>query len=310
MTPWRLLLGRYRRTADTHRLAWWIGLAAWAVAGTVSAGEPLRIVVSVPPQKAIVEQLGGDRVRVSAMVRPGQSPHLYEPTPRQISELSRTDAYVLTGVPFEQAWMARISAANPAMRMVDGKAGIELRVYGDDEHHDHGESHRDGAPDPHVWTSPPLVQRVAANIHAALVEMDPANEANYDANLRAFEGQLETLDRDIRSTLSDLPPGSSFMVYHPSWGYFAETYGLTQLAIEREGKEPGPRGLAALIEQARRENVRVVFVQPQFSQRVAEQVARAIDGRVVAVDPLAEDFAANLRLVATRIAEAVREGRG
>ncbi len=265
----------------------------------------------MPPQKAILEQLGGDRVAVSAMVRPGQSPHAYEPTPRQIAALARTDAYVLTGVPFEQAWIGRIRAANPAMRIVDGRAGIELRDYGaHDGGHDHGSNHDEGALDPHVWTSPVLVKRMAVGIHAALVSMDPANEAHYDRRLSAYRKQLDVLDRDIRETLDGLPPASAFMVFHPSWGYFADAYGLRQLPIEREGKEPGARGLAAIIDQAKRENVRVVFVQPQFNARMAEQVARAIDGRVVAVDPLAEDYGDNLRRVASRIAEAIREGEG
>lgn len=282
----------------------------------VAGAEPMQVTVSVLPQKGIVEAVGGEHVSVMAMVRSGQSPHSYEPTPRQIAALADTTLYVRTGVSFEDVWMERISSANPEMRVVDGRAGIALRTY-EKGNHDHG--HGDGEkgnnargaePDPHVWTNPALVQRMAANIHAALVVLDPANSADYDRNLRNYAATLKALDTDIRRLLAGLPPGSAFMVFHPSWGYFAEAYGLTQLPIEYEGKEPGPRGLAALIEQARRENVRVVFVQPQFSERLAEQVARAIDGRVVTVDPLAEDFATNLRLVASRIAEAVREGQG
>jgi zinc transport system substrate-binding protein len=275
----------------------------------------LRVFVSVLPQKTFVEAVGGEQVEVRAMVRPGHSPATYAPTPKQIGALAATDLYLRIGVPFEDAWMERIRAANPDLQVLDARAGIDLSPI---EHQDHGGIGHTGekvpgerprrAPDrdPHIWTSPMLVKRIAGNIRDALSRLDPANGEDYARNYRAFAAELDALDGDIRSVLEDAP-NRKFMVFHPAWGYFADAYRLTQVPIENEGKEPGARALTALIEQAKRENVKVVFVQPQFDKKSSRQVARAIGGRVVAIDPLAADYVDNLRQVAGQIAAAARK---
>jgi zinc transport system substrate-binding protein len=274
-------------------------------------GEPLRVFVSVLPQKTFVEKVGGDRVQVEAMVQPGDSPHTYDPTPRQVAALSRADLYVAIGGTFEDAWMGRIRGVNPKMQVIDTGEGITLRrseVREDAKGAGHdaeeqGHDHEHGPSDPHLWTSPLLVKQMTLRIRDALSGLDPANAALYAANAAAFASDLDALDRDIRVRLAGVA-GSRFMVYHPAWGYFADTYGLIQVPIEREGKEPGPRALAALIDQARRDGVRVIFVQPQFSRKAAAQVAAAIGGRVDVVDNLAPDYVANLRRVADALAQA------
>lgn len=283
---------------------------------SVSA-QPLQVFVSVLPQKTFVEKIGGNHVKAQAMVRPGHNPHTYDPTPRQIRDLTKAALYVRTGIPFEQVWMERLRSANPHMHVLDARAGIDLRVI---EHHEHGHEeeheghhhngdhdHNGGSEgeverDPHIWTSPPLVKRMAANIRDVLIELDPVNGQDYTNNYDAFAAELDSLDSDIRAMLENVPT-RKFMVFHPAWGYFADTYGLTQIPIENEGKEPGARALTALIQQAKDENVKVILVQPQFNQRSAEQVARSIDGRVVAIDPLSPDYLNNLREVAQLIAE-------
>lgn len=284
----------------------------------LGSSEPLRVFVSVPPQKTFVEKVGAHLVEVHTMVRPGHNPHTYDPTPQQISALSKTALYLRIGVPFENAWMERIRSANPDMRVLDNRTGIDLRSIArqEHEHHEKNDGHQpdkardetrqtESERDPHVWTSPPLVKQMARNIRDALAELDPPNRLVYARNYGDFAAELDTLDRDIRSMLKDIS-NQKFMVFHPSWGYFADTYGLTQVPIEKEGKQPGARALTALIEQAKREQVKVIFVQPQFDKRSAKQVARAIGGRVVPIDPLAADYADNLREVARLIAEAVQ----
>lgn len=274
-------------------------IAALAIPTPTVAG-PLSVFVSVLPQKTFVEKVGGQHVEVHVMVPPGHSPATYAPTPQQISALANAALYVRVGVPFEKAWMARIRAANPHMETLDARTGIDLRSI---ERHGHehdaqtGESERD----PHVWTSPPLVSHMARNIRDALTGLDPAHGPDYARNYALFAAELEELDLDVRARLKELPK-RKFMVFHPAWGYFADTYGLIQVPIEKEGKEPGARALTALIEQARREQVDVIFVQPQFSRRSASQVASAIGGRVVAIDPLAPDYVENLRNVARQLA--------
>ncbi len=280
-------------------------------AAPAAAGDPLPVFVSILPQKYFVEQVGGGHVAVAVMVAPGASPATYEPKPRQMAALAAAKAYFAVGVPFEAAWLPRIQAANPRMRVVDTAAGIDKRPMAAHAHegeagHDHPhDASPQGVLDPHVWLSPPLVKVQARAIRDALVALDPIHRADYDAGLARFEGQIEALDRELRETFADRE-GMGFMVFHPAWGYFAEAYGLEQIPIEIEGKDPKPAQLQELIETARSRDIRVIFVQPQFSGQSAAAVAAAIGGVVLPADPLAPDWADNLRRQATQIREALR----
>ncbi len=284
--------------------------------------DPINVFVSVLPQQYFAERVGGERVRVSVMVGPGQSPATYEPTPRQMAQLSQAAIYWRMGSPFEDVWMKRIMAANPRMQVIDVRDGIAVRQMedletvlasdADLERHEHGDHsgreayrHHAGQRDPHIWLSPPRVMRVTAHFKQALVALDPKHHAEYEANYTRFTQELEQLHRDIKTLLATVT-ARRFMVFHPAWGYFADTYELRQIPIEIEGKAPGPRTLAELIALAKSEGIRVIFVQQQFSHRDAETVARAIDGRVVKVDPLALDYSANLRQIARTFAEAMQ----
>ncbi|MEJ2422875.1 MAG: zinc ABC transporter substrate-binding protein [Candidatus Thiodiazotropha sp.] len=261
--------------------------------------EPLRVFVSVLPIQNFVEQVGGEWVEVNTLVRPGQSPHNYDPSPQQIAALSLARLYLRTGVPFEDAWMDRIRSANSAMRVVDLRDGIELFqapvLDHDHEHEGHDEF------DPHIWTDPVRVIHMAGVIRDNLSDLDPGHREDYQRNHDRFVAALRQLDQEIGGLLKS-SKGREFLVFHPSWGYFAQRYGLVQVPIEHQGKEPGARVLTHLIDQARDEDIRVIFVQPQFDQRLAAQVAKAVDGRVIAVDPLALDYIENLRRVAEQFA--------
>ena len=206
-------------------------------------------------------------------------------------------------------------AANPHMKMVRTDLGIEKRAM-EPLHHAHGEearekaghgadSHAHAGLDPHIWLSPPLVKIQSRAILAALQEADPAHGDAYEANFRAFAGRIDQLDADLKKTFAG-KEGLPFMVFHPSWGYFAREYGLVQVPIEIEGKSPKPAQLGALIDHARENGIRVVFVQPQFSTKSARLVAREIGGQVAFADPLAEDWLANLREVADRFRAALK----
>lgn len=267
------------------------------------ADKPIQVFVSVLPMKYLVERVGGSHVNARAMVGPGQSPHTYEPTPRQMTELSRAQIYYRIGVSFEQIWMKRIAALNPSLRIIDLRDGIRLRKL--EDHHDeeghnktgHAEGAYDANLDPHLWTSPVLARTMADHIRATLAERDPAHAQDYQAGFDSVAADLTALDTRLRNRL-DRVTHRKFLVFHPSWGYFADTYGLQQLAIEASGKEPGPRSLANIIALARQENIRVIFVQPQFSRTTANTVARAIGGKVIPIDPLAENYIDNLHKAA------------
>jgi len=266
---------------------------------------PISVFVSIPPQKYFVERVGGDDVAVSVMVGPGHSPATYEPTPRQMTDLAKAQAYFPIGVPFEQAWMSRIMAANPQLRIVRTLGGISLRVM----------ERPSGMPathsatrlsDPHTWTSPPLVKVMAGHIRDGLIELEPACREKYRARYQSVAQDLDRLDAEIRKILGGVKR-HEFMVFHPAWGYFADTYGLRQIPIESEGKQPGPKSLAWVIDEAKAKGIKVVFVQAQFSHTAADMIAREIGARVVAVDPLAENYMENMRTVASAFAAALVE---
>lgn len=282
-----------------------LSLFAPASSALAADDNPVQVFVSVLPLKYFVERVGGAHVHTEVMVGPGQSPATYEPTPRQMSRLGQAELYFRVGVPFERVWMQRLVDLNRRMRVIDLRDGLELLRL-EDHHHDHGDDHevRDHAEehpedelDPHAWTSPLLARTMADHIRAALADIDPSHAADYQAGYQALAKDLTDLDRELRERLAGIK-NRKFLVFHPSWGYFAHTYGLQQIAIEASGKEPGPRALAEIIARARQDNIRVIFVQQQFSRTTATTVARAIEGRVVALDPLAEDYLANLRKAA------------
>jgi zinc transport system substrate-binding protein len=294
-----IVTSRYK---SMQRIAVVFCLLLVTLPSTSVGGDVLQVFVSVLPQKMLVERIGGERVQVTAMVRPGHSPATYEPTPRQVTALAQADLYVRIGVPFEDAWMPRIRAANPDMQVSDARVGIALRKT--QNHKDHGASlGQDETHDPHIWTSPLLLKAMGRNIRDELSELVPVDRVLFATNYDRFAQEMDTLDREIRDLLAHLQV-RRFIVFHPSWGYFADTYGLVQVPIEKWGREPGARGLSALIEQAQNEAIKVVFVQPQFNRKAAEQLAQAIGGRVEVVDPLALDYANNLRRFARLIAEA------
>jgi zinc transport system substrate-binding protein len=241
-----------------------------------------------------------------------------------MAELAKAAVYFAVGVDFEKAWMKRIAASSPGMRIVHTDEGIEKLVLS--AHHSHGKDkgrsaspgntqpasspagvhahHRAGTPDPHVWLSPPLVKIQARHIADALVAVDSANRTRYEENLVDFLRELDALDAELKSMFAG-SSGARFLVFHPSWGYFAQAYGLEQVPIEAEGKDPKPAQLKELIHHAREHAVKVVFVQPQFSVKSAEMVAREIGGHVVAADPMAGNWAENLREVGRKFKAAL-----
>ncbi|MBN2007264.1 MAG: zinc ABC transporter substrate-binding protein [Anaerolineae bacterium] len=288
----------------------WVALAL--LAGCASQpSQPkdgkLHVTVSIVPQQYFVERIGGDYVAVAVMVEPGASPATYEPKPEQLRSLSGAVAYFSIGVPFENAWLDKIAAANSKMVVVDTSAGIERLPM--TAHHHEGEAgdeeeEAEGVLDPHIWISPELVKVQARNIYNALVELDPEHAEAYKTNLDAFVADIDALEAEIRTTLSGLE-SKRFMVYHPAWGYFAADFGLEQIAIELGGQEPSAQELAELIEHARAENIRVIFVQPEFSTTDAETIAKEIGGEVLPISPLAPDWLDNLRRVAQTFADAL-----
>jgi zinc transport system substrate-binding protein len=241
------------------------------------------------------------------MVQPGASPHTYEPKPKQMVALAKTDIYFAIGVPFETTWLAKIGATNPKMLVVHTEADIK-KIPMKAHYHEEPESkqHHSAIKDPHVWLSPPLVMIQARNILQVFLKVDPDHRSMYEKNYNNFIKELEVLDAEIRGVFKGKGKGVEFMVFHPAWGYFAQAYGLKQIAIEIEGKEPKPAELQYLIQYAKERGIKIIFVQPQFSWQLAQAIAKSIDGQVVFVDPLAADWFKNLHQVAARFKAALK----
>jgi zinc transport system substrate-binding protein len=257
---------------------------------TPRASAPVRpeVLVSVPPQAWLVRRIAGDAVDVEVMVPPGADPHTYEPTIKQMRAASRAALYVKVGHPnfaFERVWFERFTAENPSLQVVDGTKGV-TRLSGD----------------PHLWVAPAAMHTMAIHVASALAKIDPSHATDYSANLVRVESEIDSVDRDIRATLAPFA-GRSFFVFHPAWGYFAEAYGLVQVAIEHEGKSPTADELARVVARAKAQHVRVIFVQPQTTEQSAVVVAEEIGGQVVPLDPLAYDWADNMRHVAQTLRE-------
>jgi len=276
-----------------------------------SAENPMKVFVSIPPQKYFVQKIGGALVDISVMVLPGASPATYEPKPKQMVKLTESKIYFTIGVFFEDVWLKKFADVNPEMEIIATQNGIKKipmkrHLHADkDRHHDKAIA-RAGSKDPHIWLSPPLVMLQARNILDALVRVDPANREVYESNYKSFVTELVDLDLKISDLFADTDLGTRFMVYHPAWGYFAKAYGLIQIPVEMEGKKPTPRGLQQLIRRAKKDGIKVVFAQPQFSIKSAQTIARAIGGHVVFADPLASDWAKNLLMMAGQFKDVLR----
>lgn len=274
-----------------------------AGAGEGAPGQPISVFVSIPPQKFVVEQIGGDRVKVSVLLPPGESPATFSPSPVRMVALARARLFFGIGVPFEKALLPKIRQAENGLRMVDTRQGIPLRRIEDQaeaaDHH-----HENGGRDPHIWLNPLLVKRQAETMATVLCEEDPAGCGTYRENCRNLQIKLEELHQQLSRVLAPVR-GKTLFVFHPAYGYFTDAYGLQQKAVETSGKAPQGRKLAAFMAQAEKEGVDTIFVQPQFDEKAARNIARAIGGEVVILDPLAADYMENLKDMAARIRRAL-----
>ncbi|MDH2298024.1 zinc ABC transporter substrate-binding protein [Cobetia sp. 29-18-1] len=360
-------------------------LAAFATpAAHAQDSAPLHVAVSVPPIAWMVDQLAGEHVEITTLVKPGDSPHAYDPTPRQVAELSTVPLYLAIGVPFEQVWLPRLVKNNAEMQVVHLEEGLNTRHFGSGEAHDHGhdeahaheqehdehhgahhddehddhadhadhdehdehhgehegheehhdehadheaheerhdeheghEEHHDehhdehadhqehgaqhdededlGEADPHLWLDPQRMQTVVERAAEVLEARLPQHASEIDANEQRLLKTLSELDAQIAQTLAPYK-GRNFLIFHPSFGYFADRYSLEQHAIEVSGREPTPREMATLITRAKDENIGTIFVSGQFSQTAAKRIASSLEAEVAVLDPLAEDYLDNLK---------------
>ncbi len=247
----------------------------------------VNTVVSILPQTTFVKAIGGDKVTVSLMVKPGNSPHIYEPKPSQMKDISKADIYFSIGVEFEKNWLPKFANQNKKMQIVNVGNGIEKIVMV--KH-----NHKHNSFDPHIWTSPDNVKIIAKNILKYLVKIDKINKEYYKTNYETFIQSLDDTDKKIKDILKDTPRDVKFIVFHPSWGYFAKQYCLTQIPIEIEGKSPKPKEILQLIKKAKKLNIQAILTSPEFSDNVAKQIANELNIPVVKIGALNPKWSRNL----------------
>jgi zinc transport system substrate-binding protein len=264
----------------------------------------LQVFAGIPPLAGIVERIGSQRVIVESLVAPGQDPHTFEPSPRQAAALARAAVVFKVGMPFETAVIEKLRSGNPRLRVVDVAEGIKKRPLENPcSEHEHEHEAAGAAFDPHVWLSPPLLKTVAARAAEELSTLDPAGAEEYRKNLARFQNELDALHKRITEQLSPYR-GRTFIVYHPGFGYFADAYGLKELAVQAGGHAPTSKQLRELVELARRQNIKTVFVQPEFDQRGARIVAETLGGEAVRLDGLPRDVLGGLEEIAEKIERA------
>lgn len=259
------------------------------------------VAVSILPQKTFVQKIAKEKIYVEVMVAPGSSPHSYEPKASQMIAISKAALYFSIGVEFEEAWLGRFASQNPTLKFIDLSANIE-KIEMLEHHHNEHDNHDEDKFDPHVWTSPKNVALMAETIYAALANLDPKNQEYYKTNLDTFIKEIQETDAEIRASLKNIAPKSKFMVFHPSWGYFANEYDLVQIAVEIEGKKPKPKEMIKIMQEAKEEQVRVIFTQPEFSDKSAQIIAKELNIGVEKISPLNPNWSKNLINMAKNIA--------
>ena len=275
-------------------------LAACRPGGEKKAGHPNDkpiITVSIEPLRYFTEAIAGDRFNVVSMVPKGSSPETYDPTPTQLVSLSQSTAYLRIGfIGFEQTWMDRLTDNAPHLQVFDTSHGIDLLLQEGLHEEPHADKpyHIHSGPEPHVWNSPTNARIIAANVFKALCTLDRTHRDDYLARYDSLCTIIDRTDSLCRQMLAQPGADHAFMIYHPALSYFARDYDLLQLPIEAGGKEPSPAHLKELVDLCKEEEIRVIFVQPEFDRRNAELIARQTGTRVVDINPLAYDWEAEM----------------
>lgn len=279
--------------------------------------ETIKVFVSILPQQYIVERIGGDYVNVNVMLKPGQSPMTFEPSPKLMSLYSKSNVYFTIGLPFEQVWIDRVASLNDAISIVKTQPvetqAIEKTVINDmaaNESTLHDKDYTSLLPghhhswDPHTWLSPVLILQQAKIILHTLNSLVPENKTYFNNNYNKLEDEINVMHKEI-SSIFQHNSKHNFITFHPAFSYFARQYGLTQIAIEMDGKEPSAKQIAQVINRIRNENVSYILIEKQFNQVIPQTIAKSVGARLLALDPLALDYLVNMRDIADKINRAL-----
>lgn len=257
-----------------------------------------HISVSINPQKYFIERIARDYYSVNVLVPSGSSPATYEPTARQVKEVTKSVSYMKIGnIGFEKAWMERFSKINKKMTVTDMSKGINL-IRG--EQVKHGDHFHDGGVDPHIWLSLKSAKIIAKNTLNALIILEPSLKEGFVNNYVDLITEIDKVEKDIIEMLSPYE-GKSFLIYHPALGYFARDFNLNQIAIELEGKTPTPAHLKNVVDKSQEENIRVIFIQKEFDAENAKVIATEIGAEIIEIFPLSENWLNEIKITSEKL---------
>ena len=274
------------------------------ICSTIFAFGQINAIVSIVPQKYFADKIAGEKANITVMVFPGNSPHTYEPKPSQMKDLTKANVYFKIGIEFEKIWLKKFQSINKTMRIVDSSKGIKRIPM---INHNHGENdHKHDSEnnlDPHVWLSPKNGKIIAKNIYDTFVNLDSKNKNYYTMNYKKILKEIEETNTKINNILLKTDDMAKFIVFHPSWGYFAKDYRLTQVALELGGKKPKAKHIQNIIKETKKDYFKVIITAPEFSDNIAKTIAHESGIDVVKISPLAQNWSENLLKFAKAVAK-------
>ena len=258
------------------------------------------ITVSILPEKTFVEKIAGDNFKINVLIPPGTSPEAGNLLPSQLKDITHSGIWFQIGhIGFEYSWKDKIQQANPKMKVVDLSEGLNL-IKGVDLHN--AKHNNENGIDPHIWLSPRLVKQMAKKIFDELARLKPEKSSEFEGNYLKFVKEIDELDIELTNKLREYK-GRKIIVFHPSLSYFARDYGLEQLALEEDGKEPAPQHMVKIVDMAKAENIKVIYIQSEFDRENARVFAEEVNGKIIQISPLEPAWADNLRHIANIFVE-------
>lgn len=265
------------------------------------------ISVSILPQKYLIDQLSDSTIEVNVMVPPGTSPEMYEPSPVQMKNVAKSLVYFAVGpLEFENSILPRIKELNPGIKFVNLSNGMNL-IAGHNHHEIMGDQPQIACYDPHIWTSTSEFRQMASEACKVLCEVFPEGKTKFEFNLVKINSNIDSLDKFVKKIVSKAKT-KNFIIYHPALTYFAREYGLNQIAIEEDGKNPSAQKLTNLVKFAITDSLKFVFIQSQFDSRNAEIIAGELNGEIASIDPLGYDWLGNMYDLSNKLSIALRSG--
>lgn len=247
------------------------------------------VTVTIEPLRYFTEQIAGDKFIVKTMIPSGNNPETYEPTAKQMIDFSRSDIYIKVGnLGFERTWMKKLTSNAPHTIVVDASDGINTMKS------------ISGVPDPHTWTSPANARRICANIYCSLRDLDEKDSVYFYKRLQELYKKIDAVDFAIRNNMSHIK-NRSFLIYHPALTYFANDYKLTQIPIEEEGKEPSASQMLDIINKAKANDVKVMFIQKEFKSRNTEVICNSTKAKTIEINPLSYDWCKEMTNISEKL---------